>query len=217
MQHKSRFYEKCIKRIIDIFCSLIVLLLFWWLYIIVALLVRAKLGSPILFKQPRPGKNEKIFDMYKFRTMTDERNKNGELLSDERRLTEFGKTLRATSLDELPEIFNILKGDMSLIGPRPLLVKYLPRYNEEQRHRHDVKPGLTGYAQVHGRNSVSWEEKFKMDVWYVNHISLGTDIKIILDTVKTVVKREGISSTSSATMEEFMGSQLKGTNRKEEN
>lgn len=217
MQHKSGFYEKCIKRIIDIFCSLIVLLLFWWLYIIVALLVRAKLGSPILFKQPRPGKNEKIFDMYKFRTMTDERNKNGELLSDERRLTEFGKTLRATSLDELPEIFNILKGDMSLIGPRPLLVKYLPRYNEEQRHRHDVKPGLTGYAQVHGRNSVSWEEKFKMDVWYVNHISLGTDIKIILDTVKTVVKREGISSTSSATMEEFMGSQLKGTNRKEEN
>lgn len=217
MQHKSGFYEKCIKRIIDIFCSLIVLLLFWWLYIIVALLVRAKLGSPILFKQPRPGKNEKIFDMYKFRTMTDEKNKNGELLSDERRLTEFGKTLRATSLDELPEIFNILKGDMSLIGPRPLLVKYLPRYNEEQRHRHDVKPGLTGYAQVHGRNSVSWEEKFKMDVWYVNHISLGTDIKIILDTVKTVVKREGISSTSSATMEEFMGSQLKGTNRKEEN
>lgn len=217
MQHKSGFYEKCIKRIIDIFCSLIVLLLFWWIYIIVALLVRAKLGSPILFKQPRPGKNEKIFDMYKFRTMTDEKNKNGELLSDERRLTEFGKTLRATSLDELPEIFNILKGDMSLIGPRPLLVKYLPRYNEEQRHRHDVKPGLTGYAQVHGRNSVSWEEKFKMDVWYVNHISLGTDIKIILDTVKTVVKREGISSTSSATMEEFMGSQLKGTNRKEEN
>lgn len=217
MQHKSGFYEKCIKRIIDIFCSLIVLLLFWWLYIIVALLVRTKLGSPILFKQPRPGKNEKIFDMYKFRTMTDERNKNGKLLSDERRLTEFGKTLRATSLDELPEIFNILKGDMSLIGPRPLLVKYLPRYNEEQRHRHDVKPGLTGYAQVHGRNSVSWEEKFKMDVWYVNHISLGTDIKIILDTVKTVVKREGISSTSSATMEEFMGSQLKGTNRKEEN
>lgn len=217
MQHKSGFYEKCIKRIIDIFCSLIVLLLFWWLYIIVALLVRAKLGSPILFKQPRPGKNEKIFDMYKFRTMTDEKNKNGELLSDERRLTEFGKTLRATSLDELPEVFNILKGDMSLIGPRPLLVKYLPRYNEEQRHRHDVKPGLTGYAQVHGRNSVSWEEKFKMDVWYVNHISLGTDIKIILDTVKTVVKREGISSTSSATMEEFMGSQLKGTNRKEEN
>lgn len=217
MQHKSGFYEKYIKRIIDIFCSLIVLLLFWWLYIIVALLVRAKLGSPILFKQPRPGKNEKIFDMYKFRTMTDERNKKGELLSDEKRLTEFGKTLRATSLDELPEVFNILKGDMSLIGPRPLLVKYLPRYNEEQRHRHDVKPGLTGYAQVHGRNSVSWEEKFKMDVWYVNHISLGTDIKIILDTVKTVIKREGISSTSSATMEEFMGSHLKGTNREEEN
>ena len=160
----------------------------------------------MLFKQQRPGKNEKIFNMYKFRTMTDTRDENGELLPDEVRLTRFGKALRATSLDELPEIFNILKGDMSLIGPRPLLVQYLPRYNEEQHHRHDVRPGLTGYAQAHGRNAVSWEEKFDMDVWYVNHVSMKTDIKVVLDTVKTVVKREGISSDTSVTMEEFMGS-----------
>ena len=174
--------------------------------IILAILVRVKLGSPVLFKQQRPGKNEKIFNMYKFRTMTDTRDENGELLPDEVRLTRFGKALRATSLDELPEIFNILKGDMSLIGPRPLLVQYLPRYNEEQHHRHDVRPGLTGYAQAHGRNAVSWEEKFDMDVWYVNHVSMKTDIKVVLDTVKTVVKREGISSDTSVTMEEFMGS-----------
>ena len=187
-------------------CSLVILTLFWWLYIILAILVRVKLGSPVLFKQQRPGKNEKIFNMYKFRTMTDARDDNGELLPDEVRLTKFGKALRATSLDELPEIFNILKGDMSLIGPRPLLVQYLPRYNEEQHHRHDVRPGLTGYAQAHGRNAVSWEEKFDMDVWYVNHVSMKTDIKVVLDTVKTVVKREGISSDTSVTMEEFMGS-----------
>lgn len=187
-------------------CSLVVLTLFWWLYIILAILVRVKLGSPVLFKQQRPGKNEKIFSMYKFRTMTDARDENGELLPDEIRLTKFGKALRATSLDELPEIFNILKGDMSLIGPRPLLVQYLPRYNEEQHHRHDVRPGLTGYAQAHGRNAVSWEEKFDMDVWYVNHVSMRTDIKVVLDTVKTVVKKEGVSSDTSVTMEEFMGS-----------
>lgn len=206
MQHKQGFYEKYVKRLADIVCSLVVLVLFWWLYIILAVLVRFKLGSPILFKQQRPGKNEKIFNMYKFRTMTDARDDNGELLPDEVRLTRFGKALRATSLDELPEIFNILKGDMSLIGPRPLLVQYLPRYNEEQHHRHDVRPGLTGYAQAHGRNAVSWEEKFDMDVWYVNHVSMKTDIKVVLDTVKTVVKREGISSDTSVTMEEFMGS-----------
>ena len=219
MQHKQGFYEKYVKRLIDIVCSLVVLAIFWWLYIILAILVRVKLGSPVLFKQQRPGKKEKIFNMYKFRTMTDARDENGNLLSDEIRLTKFGKTLRATSfkeesgaretkessLDELPEIFNILKGDMSLIGPRPLLVQYLPRYNEEQHHRHDVRPGLTGYAQAHGRNAVSWEEKFAMDVWYVNHVSMKTDIKVILDTVKTVVKKEGISSDTSATMEEFMG------------
>lgn len=206
MQHKQGFYEKYVKRLADIVCSLVVLAIFWWLYIILAILVRVKLGSPVLFKQQRPGKNEKIFNMYKFRTMTDTRDENGELLPDEVRLTRFGKALRATSLDELPEIFNILKGDMSLIGPRPLLVQYLPRYNEEQHHRHDVRPGLTGYAQSHGRNAVSWEEKFDMDVWYVNHVSMKTDIKVVLDTVKTVVKREGISSDTSVTMEEFMGS-----------
>ena len=205
MQHKQGFYEKYVKRLEDIVCSLVVLAIFWWLYIILAILVRVKLGSPVLFKQPRPGKNEKIFNMYKFRTMTDARDDNGELLPDEVRLTKFGKALRATSLDELPEIFNILKGDMSLIGPRPLLVQYLPRYNEEQHHRHDVRPGLTGYAQAHGRNAVSWEEKFDMDVWYVNHISMKIDIKIIFDTIKTVVKREGVSSDTSVTMEDFEG------------
>lgn len=209
MQHKQGFYEKYIKRILDILCSLIVLVLFWWLYIILAVLVRIKLGSPILFKQQRPGKNEKIFNMYKFRTMTDARDDNGELLPDEVRLTKFGKALRATSLDELPEIFNILKGDMSLIGPRPLLVQYLPRYNEEQHHRHDVRPGLTGYAQAHGRNAVSWEEKFTMDVWYTEHISMKTDLRVIVDTIKTVLKKEGISSETSATMEEFMGNEEK--------
>ena len=153
MQHKQGFYEKYVKRLADIVCSLVVLAIFWWLYIILAILVRVKLGSPVLFKQQRPGKNEKIFNMYKFRTMTDTRDENGELLPDEVRLTRFGKALRATSLDELPEIFNILKGDMSLIGPRPLLVQYLPRYNEEQHHRHDVRPGEMRY---HGKKSLTW-------------------------------------------------------------
>lgn len=207
MKHKQGIYERYIKRLIDIVCSLIAIVLFCWLYVIVAILVRIKLGSPILFKQQRPGKDEKIFEMYKFRTMTDERDENDILLPDEVRLTKFGKILRSTSLDELPEIFNILKGDMSIIGPRPLLVRYLPRYNEEQHHRHDVKPGLTGYAQAHGRNAVSWVDKFKMDVWYVNHVSFITDVKIILDTIRIVIKREGVSSDTSATMEEFMGNE----------
>lgn len=212
MQHKQGFYEKYVKRLIDIVCSLVVLALFWWLYIILAVLVRFKLGSPILFKQQRPGKNEKIFNMYKFRTMTDARDEKGDLLPDEVRLTKFGKALRATSLDELPEIFNILKGDMSLIGPRPLLVQYLPRYNEEQHHRHDVRPGLSGWAQVNGRNTLSWEDKFKHDVWYVNHISFALDVRIIFMTVmKAVVKQEGISSDTSVTMEEFMGTSEKVT------
>lgn len=205
MQHKQGFYEKYVKRLADIVCSLVALAIFWWLYIILAILVRVKLGSPVLFKQQRPGKNEKIFNMYKFRTMTDARNENGELLPDEVRLTRFGKALRATSLDELPEIFNILKGDMSFIGPRPLLVEYLPRYNEEQHHRHDVRPGLTGYAQAHGRNTVSWEDKFAMDVWYSKNITFIGDIKIIIDTVMTVLMKDGISSKTSVTMEEFMG------------
>ena len=174
--------------------------------LIVAVLVRVKLGSPVLFKQQRPGKNEKIFNMYKFRTMTDERDENGELLPDEVRLTKFGKTLRSTSLDELPELFNIVKGDMSIVGPRPLLVRYLPLYNERQKHRHDVRPGFTGLAQVNGRNSISWEEKFEWDVKYVEHVTFLEDCRIILKTVGVVLKRDGINSASAATMEEFKGS-----------
>ena len=199
-------YERFFKRALDIFCSLMALLVFWWLYVIVAILVRVKLGSPVLFTQERPGKDEKIFKLYKFRTMTDARDENGNLLPDDVRLTKFGKLLRSTSLDELPEVFNILKGDMSIIGPRPLLVKYLPLYNEEQKRRHEVRPGLSGYAQVNGRNNVSWEEKFRMDVEYVDHVTFMGDVKIILGTVlKAFVKREGINSETAATMEEFKG------------
>ena len=199
-------YEKYFKRPLDIVCALAAMIVFSWLYIIVAILVRIKLGSPVIFRQPRPGKDEKIFNLYKFRSMTDERDENGELLPDEVRLTKFGKMLRATSLDELPEAFNIIKGDMSVVGPRPLLVQYLPRYNAEQHHRHEVRPGLSGDAQVHGRNTVSWEDKFAMDVWYANHVSFLGDVKIILQTIGTAfVKQEGISSATAATMEEFMG------------
>lgn len=201
-------YEKYMKRPLDLVCGLAAIMVFWWLYVIVAVLVRIKLGSPVLFTQERPGKDEKIFKLYKFRTMTDERDADGNLLPDEDRLTKFGKMLRCTSLDELPEAFNIIKGDMSVIGPRPLLVKYLPRYNEEQKHRHDVKPGLSGLAQVNGRNAISWDDKFRYDVEYVNHITFLTDIKIILKTVgKVFIKREGISSAASDTMEEFMGTE----------
>ena len=199
-------YERFFKRPIDILCALAAIVVFSWLYILVAILVRIKLGSPVLFTQDRPGKDEKIFKLYKFRTMTDQRDEKGNLLPDDVRLTRFGKLLRATSLDELPEAFNILKGDMSVIGPSPLLVKYLPLYNEEQRRRHEVRPGLSGYAQVHGRNAVSWEARFEMDVAYVDHITFWGDVKIILDTVlKAFVKREGISSQTAATMEEFKG------------
>lgn len=204
-------YALFFKRMLDIVCSLTVLFLLSWLYVIVAVLVRVKLGTPVIFKQERPGRidpktgKERIFCLYKFRTMTDARDERGELLPDEQRLTSFGAWLRRTSLDEIPEAFNILKGDMSLIGPRPLLVRYLPRYSEEQRHRHDVRPGLTGYAQAHGRNGVSWEDKFAMDVWYTKHITFVGDMKILLDTVRAVWKKEGISSGSSVTMEEFMG------------
>ena len=200
-------YERYFKRPIDILCALAAIIVFSWLYIIVAILVRVKLGSPVLFTQDRPGKDEKIFKLYKFRTMTDARDEKGNLLPDDVRLTKFGKFLRSTSLDELPEAFNILKGDMSVIGPRPLLVKYLPLYNEEQRKRHDVRPGLSGLAQVKGRNTVSWEQKFAFDVEYVNKITFLGDIKIIFDTVKVALKREGISSETSATMEEFKGSE----------
>lgn len=198
-------YQKYIKRGLDFILSLVTSIILSPVMLIVAVLVRIKLGSPVLFKQPRPGKNEKIFNMYKFRTMTDARDENGELLPDEVRLTKFGKTLRSTSLDELPELFNILKGDMSIVGPRPLLVRYLPLYNERQKHRHDVRPGFTGLAQVNGRNSISWEEKFEWDVKYVEHVTFLQDCRIILKTIGVVLKRDGISSTTSATMEEFRG------------
>ena len=198
-------YEKYIKRPLDAFLATGALIVFSPILLIIAILVRVKLGFPVLFKQERPGRNEKIFKLYKFRTMTNERDENGELLPDEIRLTKFGKFLRSTSLDELPELLNIVKGDMAVVGPRPLLVRYLPRYNEEQHHRHDVRPGLSGYAQAHGRNAVSWEDKFAMDVWYANHITFSTDVKIIWNTVMAVVKRDGISSETSATMEEFKG------------
>lgn len=198
-------YRKYIKRALDFVLALLACVILSPIMLIVAILVRVKLGSPILFKQQRPGKNEKIFNMYKFRTMTDERDENGELCSDEIRLTDFGKKLRSTSLDELPELFNILLGDMSIVGPRPLLVKYLPLYNAEQRKRHNVRPGFTGLAQVNGRNSISWEEKFKWDVEYVENISFIGDLKIILKTFSVVLKKEGINSDSAVTMEEFTG------------
>ena len=205
MIHKKGFYERYIKRIQDFLCALLALSVLSPVLLIVAILVRIKLGSPILFKQDRPGLNEQIFTLYKFRTMTDECDENGELLPDEIRLTKFGKSLRATSLDELPELFNILKGDMAVVGPRPLLVRYLPLYNEEQKKRHLVRPGFTGYAQVNGRNAISWEEKFKLDVDYVEKITFLRDWKIIIQTVKTVYMSEGISSETSVTMEEFKG------------
>ena len=200
-----------VKRFFDIFSSLLAIILLSPILLITAVTVRIKLGSPVLFKQERPGKDEKIFVLKKFRTMTDERDENGELLPDEERLTKFGRFLRSTSIDELPELFNILKGDMSVIGPRPLLVRYLPRYNEYQHRRHEVRPGLSGWAQVNGRNTVSWEEKFRMDVEYVDNYSLLFDIKILFLTIVNVLKHEGISSETSATMEEFMGNETEET------
>lgn len=199
-------YARYIKRLFDILCALAAIIVFSWLYVIVAILVKIKLGSPIIFSQERPGMNEKIFKLYKFRTMTDERDEDGELLPDDIRLTKFGKMLRRTSLDELPEAFNILKGDMSVVGPRPLLVRYLPRYNEHQKRRHEVRPGLSGLAQVNGRNAISWEDKFDYDVLYVDNVTFIGDIKIILQTVwKAFVKEEGINQDGEATMTEFMG------------
>ena len=204
-QGKQGVYARYIKRILDILLSGCALVVLSPVLLIVAVLVRTKLGSPVIFSQERPGKNEKIFKMYKFRSMTDARDENGELLPDEVRLTHFGKVLRSTSLDELPELWNIFKGDMSIVGPRPLLVRYLPRYNEEQHHRHDVRPGLTGWAQVNGRNALSWEDKFRLDVWYCEHVSFSLDVKVIFLTVKCVLHHEGISGADSATMEEFRG------------
>ncbi len=198
-------YRKYIKRLLDIVISLTALVILSPVMLIVAILVRCKLGAPVIFYQQRPGYQEKVFKLCKFRTMTDERDENGELLPDAVRLTKFGKMLRATSLDELPELWNILKGDMSLIGPRPLLVKYLPLYNEFQKHRHDVKPGLTGWAQVNGRNAISWEERFEMDVYYVNNQSFLLDLKILFKTVAVVFKHSDINSSTDATMEAFTG------------
>ena len=203
--HRQGFYEKYIKRPQDFLCALLAIIVLSPVLAAVAILVRVKLGSPVLFTQDRPGKNGKIFRLYKFRTMTDEKDANGNLLPDDIRLTAFGRKLRATSLDELPELFNMLKGDMSVVGPRPLLVQYLSRYNEHQARRHEVRPGFTGLAQVHGRNGISWDEKFDWDVKYVDNITFLEDWKIILMTVKTVLKHEGISAPGQATMEEFMG------------
>ena len=207
-------YEKYIKRLLDILICAAAMLLLSPVYLLTAFLVRVKLGSPVLFSQERPGKNEKVFKMYKFRSMTDERDENGELLPDEVRLTKFGKLLRSTSLDELPELWNIIKGDMSLVGPRPLLVRYLPLYNEEQKHRHDVRPGLTGLAQVNGRNAITWEEKFAWDVSYVKNVTFANDVKIMFQTAAKVLKRSDINQDGAATMEPFLGT--KTEERKEQ-
>ena len=202
-------YERFIKRPLDAFLSTGALIVFSPVMLITALLVRVKLGDPILFSQERPGKDGKIFRLYKFRSMTDERDEKGELLPDNQRMTTFGQKLRATSLDELPELFNIVKGDMAVVGPRPLLVRYLPRYNKHQARRHEVRAGFTGLAQVHGRNSISWEEKFEWDVKYVDHITFIGDLKIIIDTMRIVLKHEGITGEGELTMSEFMGSEKK--------
>lgn len=199
-------YASFFKRVIDLILSGCAIIILGLPLLIVALLIRVKLGSPVLFKQRRPGKNGKIFEIYKFRTMTDARDKDGNLLPDNERLTDFGKLLRSTSIDELPEIINIFKGDMAIIGPRPLLEEYLPLYNEEQAHRHDVRPGLTGWAQINGRNTISWEDKFRYDVEYVRNISFMFDLKIFFMTIKKVFVKEGINASAEVTMEKFKGS-----------
>ena len=205
----SGFYKRYIKRVMDFILSLMAIIVLSPILLLVAILVRVKLGGPVLFKQERPGLNKKIFMMYKFRTMTDERDESGELLPNHIRLTKFGKILRSTSLDELPELFNILIGDMSIIGPRPLLIEYLPLYNTHQQRRHDVRPGLSGLAQVNGRNTISWEEKFEYDVNYVENISFLLDFKIVFQTVLKVFKREGVNSSEVVTMERFKGTMNK--------
>jgi len=203
--HQKGFYERFIKRPQDFICALAATIVLSPVMLVTAILIKKKLGSPVIFKQERPGLNGKVFKLYKFRSMSDARDEKGNPLSDEERLGSFGKKLRSTSLDELPELINILKGDMSVVGPRPLLVRYLPLYNEHQARRHEVRPGFTGYAQVNGRNAISWEEKFDYDVEYVDNVTFLGDWKIIFQTVKTVLCKNGISSETSVTMEEFKG------------
>lgn len=200
---KDSIYNKYIKRVLDVVCALAALIVFCWLYAIIAILVRIKLGSPVVFKQIRPGKDEEPFCLYKFRTMTDERDADGQLLPDEVRLTKFGKWLRSTSLDELPEAWNILKGDMSVIGPRPLLEEYLPYYTDEEHHRHDVRPGLSGWAQVNGRNCIQWEKRFQYDLQYVNEMSFAFDVRIVIETISVSLKRKGISENTHQTEGNF--------------
>lgn len=198
-------YEKYFKRLLDIVLSGVALIILSPILLMVASMVRIKLGSPVIFKQERPGKKEKIFNMYKFRSMTDEKDDEGNLLPDEERLPKFGKTLRSTSLDELPELWNIFRGDMSIVGPRPLLVQYLPLYNDYQKQRHQTRPGLTGLAQINGRNTITWDEKFALDVKYTENVTFINDMKIIFNTILTVFKQEDISSDTSVTMEPFKG------------
>jgi lipopolysaccharide/colanic/teichoic acid biosynthesis glycosyltransferase len=203
--HKKGIYEKYLKRAFDFVFSLTALIILSPLLLIISIFIKVKLGSPIIFKQKRPGFNEKIFTMYKFRTMTNRIDDQGSLLSDSERLTKFGRFLRSTSIDELPGLINVIKGDMSIVGPRPLLVEYLKLYNAEQKKRHRVRPGLSGYAQINGRNALSWEDKFRLDNVYVNNVTFLNDIAIIFKTIIKVVKREGISSSNSVTMEKFNG------------
>ena len=198
-------YKNCLKRVLDFCMAFMGIMVLSPLLILLTIVGSINMKGNPFFVQERPGKDEKIFKLIKFRTMTQEKDEDGNLLPDEKRLTKYGLFLRKTSIDELPELFNILVGDMAIVGPRPLLVRYLDRYNEFQHHRHDVRPGLTGYAQVHGRNALSWDEKFKLDVWYTEHVSFAMDVKIFFDTIRVVLKRERISSETSATMEEFMG------------
>lgn len=204
MNRKQGVYEKYIKRALDVFFALVAIIAFWWLYMLIAILVKIKLGSPVIFKQKRPGLKEQVFSLYKFRTMTDERDENGNLMPDEVRLTSFGKWLRSTSLDELPEVINILKGDMALIGPRPQLVRDMMFMSTEQRYRHLVRPGLSGLAQVNGRNAISWEEKLNYDLYYLKEITFLGDMKIIIQTVmKAFVQQEGITEEDMATADDF--------------
>ncbi|UBK26761.1 sugar transferase [Clostridium perfringens] len=203
-KREQTVYERYIKRVLDLIWAILAIVVFWWLYIIIAILVKIKLGSPVIFKQQRPGLNEKVFSLYKFRTMTDERDENGNLMPDEVRLTKFGKWLRSTSLDELPEVFNIINGDMSVIGPRPQLVRDMVFMTNEQRERHSVRPGLSGLAQVNGRNSISWENKLNYDLQYIKKITFLGDVKIIIQTVqKAFIKQEGITKEDMATAEDF--------------